>query len=229
MNCTRQQITTQHNTNAVQTMPVPSGMSLRTAGAIPETWLTAFQLLFLVANGKSGESVVIHAAGSGVGTAAVQLAASRGLFVIAVAGSDKKLEVARALGASALVNYKTSADWAAEVKSHTPGGKGVDIILDPVGGSFWKSNAEIAKNKADKFPSAQTAITGRRSNRRFSFVLLQLGYLTFYSQCPHRLISLYTLSWQKRSESLWYGVISQRAWAIWTHLLGRRIWKWTRS
>ena len=129
---------------ANQTMPVPSGMSLRTAGAIPETWLTAFQLLFLVANGKSGESVVIHAAGSGVGTAAVQLAASRGLFVIAVAGSDKKLEVARALGASALVNYKTSADWAAEVKSHTPGGKGVDIILDPVGGSFWKSNAEIA-------------------------------------------------------------------------------------
>jgi tumor protein p53-inducible protein 3 len=129
---------------ANQTMPVPIGMSLRTAGAIPETWLTAYQLLFIVANAKRGESVVIHAAGSGVGTAAVQLAVSRGLFVIAVAGSDKKLDVVQKLGASAIVNYKTSSDWAAEVKSHTPSGKGVDIILDPVGGSFWKGNSEIA-------------------------------------------------------------------------------------
>ena len=128
---------------ANQTMKVPINMSLRTASAVPETWLTAFQLLFLVANAKSGESVVIHAAGSGVGTAAVQLASNRGLFVIAIAGSDKKLEIAKSLGASAIINYKTSTDWAAEIKSYTSG-KGADIILDPVGASFWKSNIDAA-------------------------------------------------------------------------------------
>ena len=123
-------------------LPVPASLSLREAAAVPEVFLTAFQLLFLVAHARKGESVIVHAAGSGVGTAAVQLAAARGLHVVAVAGADAKLARCRELGAAAVVNYKTSSDWSAEAKAATLGGRGADVILDPVGASFWKANAD---------------------------------------------------------------------------------------
>lgn len=133
-------------------LPIPSGMSWETAAAVPETWLTAYQLLFLVgglkrasaaataaADASGGrEKVLIHAAGSGVGTAAVQLASRAGAEVVAVAGHDSKLEAVRALGAAHTCNYKT-ADFAACVKAAVGG---VDLILDPVGGSFAKQNAD---------------------------------------------------------------------------------------
>jgi len=119
-------------------MRVPEGMSLRTAAAVPETFLTAFQLLHLVGKARAGETVLVHAAGSGVGTAAVQLAAAHGLRVVAVAGADAKLATARRLGAATTVNYKTSADWAAEAAA----GGAPDLILDPVGASFWEGNAK---------------------------------------------------------------------------------------
>ena len=90
-----------------QLMPIPDGMSYRTAAAIPETWLTAFQLLHLVGGAtESSERVLIHAAASGVGTAAVQLAASKKMHVIATAGSANKLEYVKALGAAETINYK---------------------------------------------------------------------------------------------------------------------------
>ena len=120
---------------------VPQGMSLRTAAAVPETFLTAFQLLHLVGRARRGESVLVHAAGSGVGTAAVQLAAAHGMRVVAVAGADEKLATARRLGAAAAVNYKSSADWAAEAAA-AAGAGGVDLILDPVGASMWEGNAK---------------------------------------------------------------------------------------
>ncbi len=87
-------------------LPVPGSFDMRTAAAVPETWLTAFQLLFLVGEGRRGDVVLVHAAGSGVGTAAVQLATSAGMKVIAIAGTDEKLAVARSLGAVDGVNYK---------------------------------------------------------------------------------------------------------------------------
>jgi NADPH:quinone reductase-like Zn-dependent oxidoreductase len=91
---------------ASHVLAVPDGMPTRTAAAIPETWLTAYQLLFLVGHAQRGQTVLVHAAGSGVGTAAVQLAARAGLRVLAVAGSDGKLAVARRLGAAEGINYK---------------------------------------------------------------------------------------------------------------------------
>eukprot|EP01062_Namystynia_karyoxenos_P002192 TRINITY_DN10774_c0_g1_i1.p2 TRINITY_DN10774_c0_g1~~TRINITY_DN10774_c0_g1_i1.p2 ORF type:complete len:377 (+),score=134.15 TRINITY_DN10774_c0_g1_i1:125-1132(+) len=121
-------------------MRIPQGYNLHQAAAIPETWLTAFQLLFLVGGARSGETALVHAAGSGVGTAATQLATAHGIKVIATAGAPEKLEVAAKLGAVACFNYK-EGPWAGKVKEATEG-KGVNIVLDPVGGSYWEQNSD---------------------------------------------------------------------------------------
>lgn len=126
-------------------VPIPSSLSYRTAAAIPETWLTAYQLLFLVGKGQPGETVVIHAAGSGVGTAAVQLASKAGMHVIAIAGSDDKLVTVKTLGAKETINYKSPGiDVAQLVKTYTDN-KGADLILDPIGASFTKINSEAIR------------------------------------------------------------------------------------
>ena len=143
-------------------LPVPASMSLRDAAALPETWLTAFQLLFVegtasrvglpgaagvvpLAGALAGAVVVVHAAGSGVGTAAVQLAAAAGAHVVAVAGSSDKLAACAALGAAAGVNYKEGeGSFAGRLKAAvTAGGRpGAALILDPVGATFAAANAE---------------------------------------------------------------------------------------
>ena len=147
-------------------MAVPPRLTLREAAAIPETWLTAFQLLFLegssssvglaregsggsapLAGALAGSVVVVHAAGSGVGTAAVQLAVAAGAHVVAVAGSEDKLAACAALGAAAGVNYKAGEpdSFAARLKAAVAGvggGRGADLILDPVGASFAAANLE---------------------------------------------------------------------------------------
>ena len=120
---------------------VPSAMVSRAAAAIPETWLTAYQLLKLVGRLEPQDTVLIHAAGSGVGTAAVQMASHWGAAVVAVAGSDDKLAACTALGAKHTINYKTTPDFGARVLELTHR-RGANLILDPVGGSFWKQNAE---------------------------------------------------------------------------------------
>ena len=139
-------------------LPVPAGLSLREAAAIPETWLTAFQLLFIegtpasgvgagapLAGALAGAVVVVHAAGSGVGTAAVQLAVAAGARVVAVAGSAAKLEACAALGAAEGVNYKSEpATFAARLREAVTrdGRGGAALILDPVGASFAAANAD---------------------------------------------------------------------------------------
>eukprot|EP00928_Gymnodinium_smaydae_P065989 TRINITY_DN49049_c0_g1_i2.p1 TRINITY_DN49049_c0_g1~~TRINITY_DN49049_c0_g1_i2.p1 ORF type:complete len:254 (-),score=25.36 TRINITY_DN49049_c0_g1_i2:65-826(-) len=113
-------------------MPIPTNLSTLQAAAIPETWLTAFQLLTLVGQVRRGDTVLVHAAGSGVGIAAIQLASTMGARVIACAGTDSKLSTASTLGAIAVVNYKTTSAFSEEVLAASEG-KGVDLILDPVG------------------------------------------------------------------------------------------------
>eukprot|EP01060_Flectonema_neradi_P032401 TRINITY_DN513_c9_g1_i1.p1 TRINITY_DN513_c9_g1~~TRINITY_DN513_c9_g1_i1.p1 ORF type:complete len:329 (+),score=74.78 TRINITY_DN513_c9_g1_i1:41-1027(+) len=121
-------------------MPIPKGYTTPEAAAIPETWLTAFQLLHLVGNIKENDVVVIHAAGSGVGTAAIQLASKvKGVTIVATAGTEEKLKVAAGLGASITLNYK-EGDWAEELKKAIP--TGATLILDPVGGSHAAKNCE---------------------------------------------------------------------------------------
>uniref|UniRef100_A0A8C0NN34 Tumor protein p53 inducible protein 3 n=2 Tax=Canis lupus familiaris TaxID=9615 RepID=A0A8C0NN34_CANLF len=87
-------------------MPIPAGLTLSQAAAIPEAWLTAFQLLHLLGNVQAGDSVLIHAGASGVGTAAIQLARMAGAIPLVTAGSQHKLQMAEKLGAAAGFNYK---------------------------------------------------------------------------------------------------------------------------
>ena len=130
---------------------VPAGMLLRLpadwsfaqGAAVPEVWYTAYINLFDEGALKAGETALIHAGASGVGTAAIQLAVDAGARVFATAGSGEKVARCRELGAELAVNYK-EGDFAAEVMAATDGA-GVDVILDPVGGGYLARNIALLK------------------------------------------------------------------------------------
>lgn len=119
-------------------MPVPSNLTLCQAAAIPEAWLTAFQLLVFIGQVKEGEVVLVHAGASGVGTAAIQLVRLFGAVPIVTAGSAEKLKLAKELGAETGFNYKKD-DFVQGVHDFTQG-KGANVILDCIGGSNWEKN-----------------------------------------------------------------------------------------
>ncbi len=123
---------------ASRVLPAPDGLSFEELAAIPVAFATAWHALVTTARLQAGERVLVHAAGSGVGTAAIQVAKQLGAWVIATAGQDWKLERARELGADAVVNYSTQ-DVAAEVKQAT-GGRGVDVVLEGVGRATFPSS-----------------------------------------------------------------------------------------
>ncbi|MGE3073002.1 MAG: NAD(P)H-quinone oxidoreductase [Dehalococcoidia bacterium] len=119
-------------------MKVPANLAWAEAGAIPEVYITAHDAL-LQCGLVSGETVLIHAAGSGVGVAAIQIAKAMGAsLVIGTAGSAEKLARAAALGLDVGVNYHEQ-DFAEEVLKAT-GGRGVDVILDVIGADYWERN-----------------------------------------------------------------------------------------
>ncbi|HZD10666.1 MAG TPA: NAD(P)H-quinone oxidoreductase [Candidatus Binatia bacterium] len=124
---------------------LPDSWSFEEGAAIPEVWLTAFVNLFQEGELQTGETVLLHAGGSGVGTAAIQLGKVVGATVIVTAGTEEKLDMARELGASLAVNYKTSR-FAEEVMAFT-GSEGVDLILDPVGASHFSGDLEILRGR----------------------------------------------------------------------------------
>lgn len=119
-------------------MRIPTQMNFTTAAGIPEVWLTAYQLMHIAGELEKGDTVLIHAGGSGVGTAAVQLCVLAGCKPIVTAGSESKLQMARDLGAVAGFNYK-EGDWSDKVLEFTQG-KGVDLILDCIGASYYEQN-----------------------------------------------------------------------------------------
>lgn len=124
-----------------QVLVLPEGLDVKTAAAIPEAWGTAYQILNFVGGLTSGDTVLIHAAGSGVGTSATQLAVDAKAKVIATAGQPEKLATAKRLGASAGFNRKDGS-WAEGVMAATEG-KGVNLILDCVGGSYYNDNSAV--------------------------------------------------------------------------------------
>ncbi|MDL4843140.1 NAD(P)H-quinone oxidoreductase [Aquibacillus rhizosphaerae] len=124
---------------ANRVMKIPDHLSFEEAAAIPEVFLTAYQTLFWLGNLKKNESVLIHAGGSGVGTAAIQLAKQlRDAHVITTAGSTEKLDVCLSLGADVGINYKERA-FEEEIANIT-NSRGVDVILDFIGASYYKKN-----------------------------------------------------------------------------------------
>jgi NADPH2:quinone reductase len=122
-------------------LPIPSGVELLDAAGIIETFTTAYLNLFEVACMRPGHVVLVHGGASGVGTAAIQLAKAFGVEVIVTAGNDKKCQLCENLGASLAINYKTD-DFVERVKTYT-GGKGVDIVLDMVGGDYLQRNMKV--------------------------------------------------------------------------------------
>jgi len=118
----------------VQCLPVPKGLSMVEAAALPETFFTAWSNVFDRAGLLAGETVLIQGGSSGIGVTAIQLAKAMGAHVLVTAGSDEKCQACLDLGADHAINYKTS-DFAERVLALTQG-RGVDVILDMVAGSY---------------------------------------------------------------------------------------------
>jgi NADPH:quinone reductase len=123
-------------------LPIPNGISMVEAAAIPETFFTVWTNLFDRGRCKSGETVLVHGGTSGIGTTAIQLAAAWGARVFATAGSDDKARACERLGAVRGINYRTE-DFVEVMRAET-GGKGIDVTLDMVAGSYVPRNLEIA-------------------------------------------------------------------------------------
>jgi NADPH2:quinone reductase len=128
-----------HEDNA---LPIPAGLSLEESGAIPETYFTVWTNVFQRGGLKKGESFMVHGGTSGIGTTAIQLAKAFGATVLATAGSDEKCAACRELGADHAINYRTE-DFVAAAKAAT-GGRGVNLILDMVGGDYINRNYDAA-------------------------------------------------------------------------------------
>ncbi|CAL9051280.1 unnamed protein product [Musa banksii] len=125
---------------AGQVLPIPEGVSLRDAASFPEVACTVWSTIFMTSQLSPGETLLVHGGSSGIGTFAIQIAKHVGIRVFVTAGSEEKLAACKNLGADVCINYKTE-DFVARVEEET-GGKGVDVILDNVGGPYLQKNLD---------------------------------------------------------------------------------------
>ncbi len=128
--------------DAGSVLPVPAGLSMEEAAGLPEVFATAWLNLFMEAGLKPGEKVVLHAGASGVGTAGIQLCRAFGNPVFVTVGSQEKLDACVKLGADGGSN-RHDGPFLESAKSFSP--EGVDVILDPVGGSYLADNLQLLK------------------------------------------------------------------------------------
>ena len=126
---------------AGQLLPVPDGLSLEEAAALPETVCTVWSNVFMLAGLQPGETLLVHGGGSGIGTTAIQLATALGARVAVTAGSAAKLDRCRELGAQILVNYREQ-DFVAAVREATDG-RGADVVLDIMGAAYLGRNVDV--------------------------------------------------------------------------------------
>lgn len=126
---------------AVQVLPVPKGFGMTEAAAVPETYFTVWTNVFERGALKSGESLLVHGGSSGIGTTAIQLAKAFGATVFATAGNADKCRACEELGADRAIDYKTE-DFV-QVVREASGGRGVDVVLDMVGGDYIARDIEI--------------------------------------------------------------------------------------
>ncbi|MEU6862557.1 NAD(P)H-quinone oxidoreductase [Streptomyces sp. NPDC046876] len=125
---------------AGQLLPVPAGVDLVTAAALPEAACTVWSNLFMVAHVRPGETVLVHGGSSGIGTMAIQLAKAVGATVAVTAGGPEKLARCKELGADVLIDYREQ-DFVAELKAAT-GGAGADVVLDIIGAKYLARNVD---------------------------------------------------------------------------------------
>lgn len=119
-------------------LPIPKGITTIQAAGLPETFFTVWSNLFDRAGLKSGETLLVHGGGSGIGITAIQMAKAFGVRVFVTAGSARKCAFCRELGADAAINYREQ-DFVEEVSALTSG-RGVDVILDMIGGDYFPRN-----------------------------------------------------------------------------------------
>ena len=125
---------------APQCLPVPRGLDLVAAAAIPETFFTVWTNVFERGRLQANEALLVHGGSSGIGTTAIQLARARGSRVFATAGSPEKCAACERLGAERAIDYRRE-DFVAIVRSST-GGRGADVVLDMVGGDYFARNVD---------------------------------------------------------------------------------------
>jgi putative PIG3 family NAD(P)H quinone oxidoreductase len=125
---------------AGQLLPVPEGVELDKAAALPEVTCTVWSNVFMIAHLRPGETLLVHGGASGIGTMAIQLAKAVGAKVAVTAGSKEKLEFCAELGADVLINYREQ-DFVEEIKAAT-GGAGADVILDNMGAKYLDRNVK---------------------------------------------------------------------------------------
>lgn len=129
--------------DARMAMPIPDGWSFTQAAAVPEVYFTAQETIFTLAGLKAGETILIHAGASGVGTAGIQMARETRARILITAGSAEKIQRCIELGAQAGCNYKEQ-DFAEWIKDLTQG-TGVDVIEDFIGAAYWDKNLRSLK------------------------------------------------------------------------------------
>ena len=151
----------------VNVMPKPSALSWAEAAALPLVTVTAWHMLVTRANVQPGEDVLVHAAGSGVGSIAIQIAKLRGARVIATASTEEKLAKARELGADETVNY-SSDDWPKEVRRLTAR-RGVDVVVEHTGAATWPGSIAALKNNGRLVTCGATSGFDARTDLRQVF------------------------------------------------------------
>jgi len=124
-----------------QVLPIPGDLDFIQAASLPEAYFTVWSNVFEFGRLQPGERLLVHGGSSGIGVSAIQLAAARGHVVYTTAGSDDKCRFCEQLGAARAIDYKTQ-DFATEIETLTAG-KGVDVILDMVGGSYLGRNIQV--------------------------------------------------------------------------------------
>lgn len=153
---------------AVNVIPKPTKLSWEEAAALPLVTVTSWHMLVTRASVQPGEDVMVHAAGSGVGSIGIQVAKLRGARVIATASTEEKLEKAKELGADEVVNY-TSDDWPKEVKRLT-NKRGVDVVFEHTGAVTWPGSIASLK------PNGRLVICGATSGFAAQTDLRQVFY-----------------------------------------------------
>jgi NADPH:quinone reductase-like Zn-dependent oxidoreductase len=151
----------------VNIFPKPAQLSWEEAAALPLVTVTAWHMLVARANVQPGEDVLVHAAGSGVGSIAIQIAKLRGARVITTASSEEKLAKARDLGADETINY-TQADWPKEVRRLTDR-KGVDVVVEHTGAETWPGSISSLKNNGRLVTCGATSGFDARTDLRQVF------------------------------------------------------------
>ena len=126
---------------APQCLPVPIGLDMEEAAALPETFFTVWSNVIDRAGLKAGETLLVHGGSSGIGTTAIQIAHNLGATVIITAGTDDKCGACEVLGADLAINYREQ-DFVEAAKEFT-GGKGVDVVLDMVGSAYLQRNFDV--------------------------------------------------------------------------------------